>query len=65
MKTISWCLKNYIKIYPIPISKSKNPGVMICINFQGTIKKGKEIYTQQKVHNKIYELYQNIYNKMN
>ena len=60
---MSWCLKNYIKIYPVPITK--NPGVMIYINFQGTIKKGKEIYTQQKVYKKIYELYENIYNKMN
>ena len=62
---MSWCLKNHIKIYPVPISKTKNPGVMIYINFQGTIKKGKEIYTQQKVYKKIYELYENIYNKMN
>jgi len=62
---MSWCLKNHIKIYPVPISKTKNPRVMIYINFQGTIKKGKDLYTQQKVYKKIYELYENIYNKMN
>tara|TARA_R110000782_G_scaffold214872_1_gene302634 strand:- start:171 stop:368 length:198 start_codon:yes stop_codon:yes gene_type:complete len=65
MKIISWCLKNDIKIYPVPISKSRNPGVNIDINFQSKLKKGKEIYTQQKVHEKIYELYKVIYYKMN
>ena len=65
MKKISWCLKNYIFIYPYPTSKGRKPLVNIYINTSGKIKKGKEIYTQDKVHLKIYELYDHIYDKLN
>ena len=65
MKKISWCLKNYIFIYPNPTSKGRKPLVNIHINTSGKIKKGKEIYTQDKVHLKIYELYDHIYDKLN
>lgn len=65
MKKISWCLKNYILIYPHPTSKGRKPLVNIYINTSGKIKKGKEIYTQDKVHLKIYELYDHIYDKLN
>jgi len=65
MKKISWCLKNYIFIYPHPTSKGRKPLVNIYINTSGKIKKGKEIYTQDKVHLKIYELYDYIYDKLN
>jgi predicted amidohydrolase len=65
MEKISWCLKNYIFIYPHPTSKGRKPLVNIYINSSGKIKKGKEIYTQDKVHLKIYELYDHIYDKLN
>jgi hypothetical protein len=65
MKKISWCLKNYIFIYPNPINNSRKARVNIYINTSGKIKKGKEIYTQDKVHLKIYELYDYIYDKLN
>jgi hypothetical protein len=72
MKKISWCLKNYIFIYPNPINNSRKARVNIYINSSGKIKKGKEIYAQDKVHLKqdkvhlkIYELYDHIYDKLN
>ena len=61
-KAISWCLKNQIKIYVIPINKGYKSKVKIHINISGKEQIGKDIYYQDiKLSEKIQELYLHIY----
>ena len=62
-KAVSWCLKNYIKIYVIPIDKGYKTKVKICIDILGNKQLGKEVYIQDlKLSNKIQEIYLYLYN---
>ena len=61
---ISWCNKNGITIYPVPIKSNKK--VLIEINDKGKIKTGKNLYTQDDtLTKKIHELYEYYFNKYN
>ena len=61
---ISWCNKNAITIYPLPIKNNKK--VLIEINDKGKIKTGKNLYVQDgTLAKKIHELYEYYFNKYN
>ncbi len=63
-KAQSWCLKNNIKIYIVPIRNRKSCYVEIDNN--NTIIRSPNIYKNQKIaSDKIWDLYLHIYNKHN
>lgn len=68
MNSISFCLKNDIKIYPIPVPRSnghKKPNCKIEIDYQGSKRQGTEIYKQDlKLYDKIRSLYKAYYDKL-
>ena len=65
-KAMSWCLHNNIKVYVEPINKGKKSNVRIVINNKGKITKGKQLYIQdERLSNKIKEIYYFLYNRYN
>lgn len=58
------CLDMGIKIYPVPISGAAKTKVRVVINNAGKEQWSKQIYDQDKVHKKIWELYENISEKL-
>lgn len=62
---IKYCWANDIKIYPVPIDKTRNPKCKIEIDYQGSKRQGTEIYRQDvKMYEKIEELYNAYYDKL-
>lgn len=63
-KYFSWCVGNGITIYPRPIVPNGSV-LKIVVNSNGTEKVGEEKFTDNKIYDKIRELYKLIFNKHN
>lgn len=64
LKAQSWCFDNGIKIYPLASNTGEH---YIEVNNNGAITKSPNIYPQEEVYAKIWELYLHFYdtNKAN
>lgn len=59
LKEIARCWKAGIKIYPVPVDKTKSPLCQIEVNYKGKKTRGKTKYKQdQKLYDKIMEGYE-------
>lgn len=61
-KKMTRCWDNYIRVYPVPLSKGPRPDVRLEIELQGQYKEGTIIYKQNKkgqyeINKKIEETY--------
>ena len=61
-KKMTRCWDNYIRVYPVPLSKGPRPDVRLEIELQGQYKEGTIIYKQNKkgqydISKKIEETY--------
>ena len=64
LKAQSWCLKNNIKIYIVPIKGKKK--CFVEINDNGELIRSPHTYTSQKdASDKIWDLYLYFYDKKN
>tara|TARA_R110002020_G_scaffold48955_3_gene139839 strand:- start:1772 stop:2068 length:297 start_codon:yes stop_codon:yes gene_type:complete len=62
----SRCWDNFIRVYPVALSKGQRADVRLEIEFKGQYKEGKEIYKQTKkgkyeIAKKIDEVYEWLY----
>jgi hypothetical protein len=67
MKEMSWCFKNGVKIYPVPVEHSegvRRPRCYIYIESNGKTKKLEGDYAQdKKLVDVLMNTYKQIYNK--
>ncbi len=64
VKEFNWCLANGIRIYPKPLD---NYGKLlkIVVENKGNQKEGTEIYNNDNIYPKIFDLYKLIYDREN
>ena len=59
----SWCIKNDVKVYPVPTLNSKE--MYIEIDNRGLIIRSPQTYTSKTIYDKIHELYCHYYTTNN
>ncbi len=62
LDAIGWCFKNGYKAYPVPILPQQKT-FRIVLEYKGQKKESKEIYGKKEWSDKIWELYELIYDQ--
>lgn len=62
LDAISWCFNNGYKAYPVPILPAQKT-FRIVLEYKGQKKESKELYGKKEWSDKIWELYELIYDQ--